>query len=87
MDRKQVQTGRIGSRFGNADTDIWTPINVERIRVMASNACKNIEDNILGFFRREDALTKRGKWEAFHPTEQIAGAVLMMILLICGPRH
>jgi hypothetical protein len=73
IDREHVKNGRIGSRYGNADTDIWTPMDAERVKAMASNACKNIEDNILGFFRRDDALTRRGNGQLFILLSKLRG--------------
>jgi hypothetical protein len=73
MDRKDVEAGRIGSRYGNSGTDIWTPANRDRINAMAASARRNIEDNILGFFGREDALTRRGNGQLFSLLSKLRG--------------
>jgi hypothetical protein len=71
--REEIERGRLGSRFGNGDTDVWTPATAERARHLAKSVCRNIEDNIRQFFGREDALQRPGNGKLFSLLAKIRG--------------
>jgi hypothetical protein len=63
--KEEIERGRIGSRYGNGDTDVWTPATSDRLRHLAATACKNIIDNIRQFYARNDALQRPGNGKLF----------------------
>jgi hypothetical protein len=82
--KEETERGRLGSKYGNGDTDVWTPVTVERTRHLAKSACRNIEDNIRQFFGREDALQRPGNGKLFTLLSKIRGAFAQRIETLCG---
>ncbi len=81
---EETQRGRLGSKYGNGDTDVWTPVTTERARHLAKSACRNIEDNIRQFFGREDALQRPGNGKLFTLLSKIRGAFGNRIETLCS---
>lgn len=82
--KEETERGRLGSKYGNGDTDVWTPVTVERARHLAKSACRNIEDNIRQFFGREDALQRPGNGKLFTLLSKIRGAFGNRIETLCS---
>jgi IcmF-related N-terminal domain len=82
--REETERGRLGSRYGNGDTDVWTPVTATRARHLAKSACRNIEDNIRQFFGREDALQRPGNGKLFTLLSKIRGAFGHRIETLCS---
>ncbi len=82
--REETERGRLGSKYGNGDTDVWTPATPERARHLAKSACRNIEDNIRQFFGREDALQRPGNGKLFTLLSKIRGAFGNRIETLCS---
>lgn len=82
--REETERGRLGSRFGNGDTDVWTPVTPERARHLARSACRNIEENIRQFFGREDTLRRPGNGKMFTLLTKIRGAFGSKIETLCS---
>ncbi len=70
---EEIERGRIGSKYGNGDTDVWTPATRERLEHLANSACKNIVDNIRQFYSRSDALQRPGNGKLFALLSKIRG--------------